>query len=502
MSYAGIIKNDRDASFRRGGTAIILTQLFGVLFILQLGFREIADQSNALFFNAIFCIMLIAVSGGAALRYVLMNRLFVLTPVPWFFLACALYYGFGPLMWNFAGQATIAYVDTASRVPIDNLRVLDANLLSVGGLTAVCAALAALQFVFNWEGKAPQNFLDRFSAETLTRTFWVALAIGAAVKYLLVVPASLGVIGVEIPNFISQLTLLLKAAIIVGYMARARGARGIRAAHTIIMALELLTAIMSTSKTETLTVILMVIIGQFITQRPMRQALILGVIAAVFYVSFLSNFVAFVRLNYSTTGITSVGSLVDATSEFIVTDQSEVAEQSGVQLWWARLTFSNFQVFAIDSYESGRNGNTLVAALWAVTPRILFPNKPNLNAGGDFSEELMTGSSEWVQTSMTYFAEGYWNRGVWGLIFVSCWAASVYVILASILFASFSAGRIGALLMGSTAIPLGLGIEGWFASGLVGGFALALLYAFIGYLYDQATVGRIGPFAVPTSYLR
>jgi hypothetical protein len=502
MSYAGTIHNNHNASFRRGGTSIVLAQLFGALFILQLGFREIADQSNALFFNATFCILLIALTGGAALRYALMNRLFVLTPIPWFYLACGLYFGMGPLMWNFAGQATVAYVDTASRVPIDNLRVLDANLLSAAGLAVVSATLAALQLAFNWERRAPQNYLDQFSAQTLSRMFWTSVLIGGAVKYLLVIPASLGVFGGEIPNFISQLTLLLKVGIIVGYMARARGARGVRAAHTAIIGFELLTAVMSTSKTETLTVILMVIIGQFITQRPMRQAIVLGLCAALFYVSFLSNFVSFVRMNYSTTGITSVGALVDATSEFIATDQTDIAEQSGVQMWWARLTFSNFQVFAIDSYESGRNGNTLIAALWGAAPRFLFPNKPILNAGSDFSEELMTGSSEWVQTSMTYFAEGYWNGGVWGLIFVSCWASGVFVTLAYILFSAFAAGRIGVMLMASTAIPMGLGIEGWFASGLAGGFALALLYAFIGYLYDQATAGKIGPFALPVAYLR
>jgi hypothetical protein len=488
MASANNIKISAEPHAGRGGTALVIAQLSAALLILQFVFRSTAGSSNVLFFNAVFCVLLLTLTSIAALRYVTLNRLFVLTPVPWFYAACALFFGIGPLLWNFADQATIAYVDISSRVPMDNLRIMDANLLSIGGIAIVTATLAALQFLFDWEGKAPQNYLDRFSPEALARIFWLSVIIGLTIKYALILPVKVGLASYEIPNFISQLTAFLKVAIIVGYLARARGVQGIAGMHFALIGTELLTAAMSASKTEIFTVVLMIMIGRFLAQRTMKQAFLFGAAAATMYIGFLANFVLFLRINYSVSGVTSVGELFDAATEYFASDNVDQIGQAGVQLWWARLTFSNFQVFAIDAYDSGRFGETFLAALWAFAPRFLFPNKPNLNAGGDFSEELLTGSSEWVQTSMTYFAEGYWNMGVWGLVIVCVWAAFVYFVLTYIVLMNVSAGRIGILLMASVAIPLGLGVDAWFASGLVGGFALALLYAAVGYAYDRIAI--------------
>ena len=494
---ASLSKNSSDFTIRkRSATSVAIAVFFAILFFMEAAANNFVSLDSARSLNILFSTLMLVMASGVAVRYAMLNRIYVLTPLPWFYVACAAYFGFGPLAWYFADYTTVAYIDFASHAPINDIGVFQANLLSAAGVAIVSLTLGLLQFFFDWEGKAPHDYLEHLNGRAVAKMFWLSIALGASVKYLLVLPSSSGLVGFEIPNFISQLTLLLKVAIVLGYVASAKQVRTVKVPLNLLIATELITSLMSASKSEILFVVLMVIIGRHFAQRSMGQAILLGGAAVLLYATFLANFVLFVRSQYSVTGVSSVSSLADATKEYFNANESELGVGDGVQLWWARLVFSNYQVFGINQYDSGQAGHTLETAPWAFTPRFLFPDKPILNPGGELSDAMLSGSSEWVKTSMTYFAEGYWNKGPLGVIIVSFWAGFAFFVLTYLVFSEIAAGRMGIALAAVSAIQMGYSVESFFVSTFLGGFALALLYALLGHLIDRFNArsldGRLG----------
>ena len=84
---------------------------------------------------------------------------------------------------------------------------------------------------------------------------------------------------------------------------------------------------------------------------------------------------------------------------------------------WARLCYLPAQAAAIDFHDAGRGGDDYTLLGWALLPRFLFTNKPNMTSSGTRFNDKVTGRDT-SSTGQGVFIDGYYNLGWWGVILV------------------------------------------------------------------------------------
>ena len=84
---------------------------------------------------------------------------------------------------------------------------------------------------------------------------------------------------------------------------------------------------------------------------------------------------------------------------------------------WRRFSNTASQGAAIYYKQNGVEGNSFESLPWILVPRTLFPQKPIVTGGDEFTQ-MVTGNLDAGGTGSGYFAEGYWNFGLPGVLFV------------------------------------------------------------------------------------
>src|SRR5207244_1934689 len=97
---------------------------------------ELAAPSDLLWLpNEIGPAILLAACLWGAYRIMESSRWGLWTPTPWFLAACAVYFGFGPLVYHFGSVESVRYNDTF--FPVDDPTLLRTNLLNAVGVGIV-----------------------------------------------------------------------------------------------------------------------------------------------------------------------------------------------------------------------------------------------------------------------------------------------------------------------------------------------------------------------------
>jgi hypothetical protein len=91
---------------------------------------------------------------------------------------------------------------------------------------------------------------------------------------------------------------------------------------------------------------------------------------------------------------------------------------SGRQYTWIRINYTSQQAFAIEQYDLGLPGKSFETAKWAFIPRLLYPNKPIITLGENFTKLATGRENVGGGTGPGAFAEGYWNKGWLGVVIV------------------------------------------------------------------------------------
>lgn len=86
--------------------------------------------------------------------------------------------------------------------------------------------------------------------------------------------------------------------------------------------------------------------------------------------------------------------------------------------YWGRLCYVPVQAASLDFWDAGRGGQGMDLILWALVPRVLAPNKPEMTSMFRELNEKITGSDTSALAS-GIFISGYYHGGWWGLWFAS-----------------------------------------------------------------------------------
>jgi hypothetical protein len=131
-------------------------------------------------------------------------------------------------------------------------------------------------------------------------------------------------------------------------------------------------------------------------------------------------------------------------------------------------------------------GNTFQQFKYIFVPRILYPEKPNLNPGGAYNSLVQNSFSEKNinSTGPGLFVEAYWNGGWIYLIFTIIYFSFLLFFFSMIIIKNLKEKNYLILMLAVNAIYIGRSIDDWFV-GRYGGFILnmIILYLFSVFIY-------------------
>jgi hypothetical protein len=312
------------------------------------------------------------------------------------------------------------------------------------------------------------------------------LSIGLPLKYLLQMPADLGLLTWVLPGSIKYLGGLSGLAIIPLYwLSRKRG--GVyRLFLYSLVATEALAALVTLSKLEMIKTALMVILGGQLVKPDLKKLAISGLVIIAVYVTILNPFVTFARVASGRTWASAkdLSQALDLVEKYQKKKEAIRDPQfPNAQLWWTRLAYSNVELFAMRQYDRGHAGTTFWLAPYTLIPRFIMPEKPWMIPGTAFTYLIEGSKTSTTSTGLGAIGEGYWNGGWLGVAVVGL---VIGILLA--LFYQFSLHIIieGGIFMflpiAMAGVTLGLRIDDWFVPTYLGMTGqLVVLYMAIQY---------------------
>ncbi len=461
-----------DASARRtlvpllcAAVGLGLTLVLGLTLGLLLGRTQDLDLANI-----VLPIAILVTTTLAAAAVVVRDPMAPWTPIPWFLLAMAAYFGVGALLNVIGNDNTVS--DAGTYYIVNRSDLFRTNILNIVSIAVVLLACYAAT-----------RLLDRgrIAAPTIgvggqKRVTWIFAVIGVPAKFLLSIPYQVGIYHFVLPGIIGGLAgcsdLLL---LILCYRAASGSARSIPWAVTFAI-LSLAGDVLSFSKSTVLLTGLSIVLG-FYLARPVRKTLFGGVLMLVGMYLLSVPFVSFARLavHGGAGGGAGVSERIAVTAEYLHRPGS-AASDDVEQAWWTRINLANVQSFAMTLYDMGAPGHTYDSITYALVPRVLWPTKPILTPGTDFN--YLASGNEHSASSPGVFAEAYWNGG-WGTVLaVCCYIGAVFAWFARSARRAMGARDLRWLPCGAVGILMAFP-ESFFITTYVSGFVAALVYLFV-----------------------
>jgi hypothetical protein len=157
------------------------------------------------------------------------------------------------------------------------------------------------------------------------------------------------------------------------------------------------------------------------------------------------------------------------------------SDNTNIQASWVRISSVSAQAYAINSYNSGIGGNTFKNILWSLVPRFLYPNKPIITSGENYTLQV-TGKNDAGGTGPGFFGEAYWNNGWLGIIFMSIIYGFLMAHFTSFFFKNFIINKnIEFIPVFLLAIMMFYRVDDWFVSTTINSipFIIMLYYLII-----------------------
>ena len=426
--------------------------IFYYLIILLLGTDEWLGNANQIgpiiFFVA--CLW-----GGY--RNIEINPLAIWTPVPWFLLACAAYYGLGPLIYHFGSAVSVNHVNAFFFV--DELALLRTNLLNAAGLVLVVFFYYLGRRLLLIRKKA---WFRRFNPWEVVLLVFSFIVIGFSIRIILTLYHNFSSLPLQLPGSIVYLSTLSKISILLLFVLISRGFSRYWWLLAILIIIEFVIALMAHSKMAVIEVLIVSVLGFYII-RPNIRILIAGGVSIIFlYVFILSPFVAFARHAAGTIGVESPREVTESIANYFEAELDDPSEFDYVpQGWWTRLTYSSAQAFAMYDYDENSGGETIQLMRYVLLPRLFFPDKPVMTPGRDFTAAV-TGEETKTATAPGIFAEAYWNGGWLVFIMVNIYVGFLFAGLSAFSERTIAAGKFEYLPLLLIGISMGYQPTGWF----------------------------------------
>lgn len=411
----------------------------------------------------------------SAYQLVLQSPLLMFSPMPWFLLASGVYFGFGPLIYFFGNDMAKTYCNAVC--PMDLAELWSVTLLNALGVVLVFG-------VWLWQTREmPRGSFKPGGNGALASAILIFYLVGLPFRFITIL-SDAGLLPSTPPGFLGWLANLTSAGLVLlSAMAMRKGGRWWFLWGAMLV-MDVIGGVLAFSKMSILLAVTPCIFG-YLLYRPRWQVLwCMPVFLATVYLS-SHSFVSFVRKNVLDRN--SILGRMEMIQSYVEAEEESGLEESD-QAWWTRLNYANTQVFAMEEYDNGTPGDSLMMALIAPIPRILWPDKPIIESGYEFYRRL-TGRGT-ASFGVGFFAEAYWNGGWLAVILCSCAIGWVFGKITLFIGREQAVGNHWVLPIALLWIRGGARVDGWIHTEIAGPGVFTLIVVVLMRYWISAPAGH------------
>lgn len=464
----------------------MVVALAGLLIMVVLN-NSVGGGHGSAAANLLIPLVILAACAWTSYRLVRSDMVMMCAPITWILIACATYYGFGPLLFFFGSEATMEYVNASW--PVHSAALLRTNILNLTGIVLIGLAYVTASRIRIASGATVNSNSAKHLGPVSCLVFF--LCIGIPVKYFFTVPYELGTLGFVLPGGVSSLRNFIPLAVLVlAYLAVTRGSLW-WAAFSVLLATDLYVNLLLLGKQEFMRVVIFAFIG-FGLGRPGRRAFLLMAVALVASYLVLKPVTDFGRAELvrrwgpePRASLSERHDIVRAGIAHLA--DGEFPETAPHQGWWSRLCYAGPQSFAMDQYDQGFPGETYRHISYTFIPRLLWADKPIItNVARDFSEILV--GKRTTSTAIGLLGEAYWNGGWFMVAAVALGIGALLAFLTQISIHIVRSSRWVYLPCVFLGIVMGIRIDGWLVPDYVAQTSFYICYGIIGYALTAIAV--------------
>ena len=388
-----------------------------------------------------------------AWRQVKNDPLSIWTPLLWFRIATAVYFGLGSIVPYIGNEATAQWVRTAYDFS-------EREAFKVGLITLLCVLTVLLTAaLFSSEMPTRQQRAGVWLNQNRSLTIYFAivlLLLGSYIRYIIILPVSLG-LSHFLPGSITPLTTIYAIGIYLLILYGLREDIRFVFIASVLIFIDFWIQLLTFAKTEVLVTLIFSYLAVLHHSITIKRILIGIALIGYIYIQ-IAPIVVYGRDELARINNSSVGSLDQRLN--ILKSYFEVGpkavQEGDLQQGLARLCYVDYATRVVSWYDSGQPGNSLDNLAYVLIPRLLWPEKPVISAIGN-DLYLATTGQEGNSTAAGLFAESYWILGWAGIpalmipyslimAYLSCYclrvmAAERWIHLPAVLCSVYLGGR-------------------------------------------------------------
>jgi len=388
------------------------------------------------------------------------------TALFWFRASSAAYFGFGEIVPLIASAERRAYMQAFFRFFSEDMA--KANLIFVFSVLVVLLVANGCLLAIGSDRENPQT---RHSGGAMFAAGLLFIGVGAAIKYLLVVPHLFGLTDFVLPGAVGTLGRLTLAGIFLLTAWSRAHARSMLPLIISFVALEMLIGVLAFNKTELLSTLLMFLLG-FMWPRPtfvrLAVAAFLIVLTYTSVVPIVNSGRAELWNKYGSLGEADFSERLD-----ILVRAKDAPADPTASRGLTRLSYTNQATFAVHEYDSLRPGSSFIYVLAVFVPRALWPDKPIITQVGKDFNASATGN-EYSSSSPGLFAEAYWNFGWPGVVLVMAALGAILAVFSRYTLWVIHSGLWFYFPVVLIALRMGFRTDGFFVGDIAGASVLAV----------------------------
>ena len=469
--------------------ALLITSVFILFFLFFLFHSGFVDS-----YSLINTLLLLWIIGYKSIYLLILsfdkNFIYLLfTPFIWYKIVSLIFYGVGPSAYYFGNDITVTYMHNYYFTSNETLhKIINIYLIII---LSIDLLIMIYNSIFDLNFKKQINKID------MKLFLYYVLGLGIFFKYFLAVPLTIA--GVGYPGVINQFTRFILIGLFIAYTLGFEN-KFYKRMFYIILSVEFLSSFLLLSKEP---ILITAIFATFIIlyySFNFKQ-LIINALLLISVYSFIQPVFSILRSADSNTfGITSVSELSEAysTVQVFYSDNFSQSIARNYQGWWARISYVNYQAFAVDAYNKGYNGDTFENNKYILIPRLLYPEKPNMNSGTKY-HHLVTNKLNLNNPNNTgpgIFFEAYWNGGFVYLFMVIFYFSTLLFFISKIIVQNLIQKNFLILFLSVNAIYLGRGIDDWFSAR----YGTFVLYVILIYLANVLIYSSLQYFVFNTEH--
>lgn len=359
--------------------------------------------------NVLTPLLLVVIGSWGMWRLVTRSPAAVWTPLFSARAAAVVYLGLGNLLPEWAGVATLDYVQAL--YAYSPQEAAKTNLVIVTGLTILMVSIKAASALMPARPSPPGRIV--FSEKASFRLGMVFLSIGFGSQFLIAIPSSLAVISFTVPGSVMVLLSSLNAVgifLVTLWAAEKGGARYL--AVFVCLAASLIMSLILMEKVTFMMALLLVGLAFLLKKVTLLRVVILTV-ALGGTLAVLDPAIGQVRVFnvWQHGGLTggTVGERLGYYRDYVAGERVRaiaVQEQSSL----VRIAYMAPSAFVVSQFDAGLPSDTIENSFMALIPRFIWPDKPILSSLGTELNMMLTGYDT-SSLGTAVFADAYWNLG-------------------------------------------------------------------------------------------